>query len=86
MSRLVEAKVELCMAIEQRDAANLEFCAAAHRGDMTGMISFQRQKLQWKNDVSRLVREVGELEAREAGLLADFGPEEEEVSRVSTQK
>lgn len=74
MSRLVEAKVELCMAVEQRDAANLEFCAAARRGDMSGMISFQRQKLQWKNAVSRLVKEVGELEAREAGLLADFGP------------
>ncbi len=74
MSRLVEAKVELAIAAERRDAANLEFCAAAHRGDMSGMISSQRQKLQWKNAVSRLVKEVGELEAREAGLLADFGP------------
>lgn len=64
----------MAIAVERRDAANLEFCAAAHRGDMTGMMSAQRQKLQWKNAVSRLVKEVGELEAREAGLLVDFGP------------
>lgn len=76
MSRLVEAKVELAIAIDRRNTADLEFRAASNRGDMTGMISSQRQKLQWKNAVSLLVKEIGELEAREAWLLADFGPGE----------
>lgn len=74
MSRLVEAKVELAEAAERRDAADMEFRAAASRGDMTGMLSSQRQKVQWRTAVSRLVREVGELEAREAGLIQEFGP------------
>lgn len=80
MSRLVEAKVELAEACERRDAADMEFRAAANRRDAGEMLAAMRQKLHWKNTVSRLVKEIGELEAREAGLLADFGPEEEALS------
>lgn len=78
MNRLVEAKVELAIAIDERNAADLEFRAASNRRDAGGMLDAMRQKLHWKNAVSRLVREVGELEAREAGLRADFGPGAEE--------
>jgi hypothetical protein len=74
VNRLVEAKVELAIAAERRDAADLEFRSASNRRDAAGMLSAMRQKTQWKGAVARLVKEVGELEAREAGLLADFGP------------
>jgi len=74
VSRLVEAKVELAEACERRDAADLEFRAAANRRDTSGMLDAMRQKLHWKAAVSRLVKEIGELEAREAGLVRDFGP------------
>ena len=80
MSRLVEAKVELAVACDNRDAADLEFRSASNRRDAGGMLDAMRQKLQWENAVSRLVKEVGELEAREAALRADFGPEEEALS------
>ena len=74
MSRLVEAKVELAEACERRDAAELEFRSAATRGAVADMGAAWRRRSLERANVSRLVREVGELEAREAGLLADFGP------------
>lgn len=73
MSRLVEAKVELAEACERRDAADLEFRAAAARGDLTGTAAAWQRKQAQRLAITRLVREIGELEAREAGLLASFG-------------
>ena len=74
MSRLVEAKVELIEAGDRLKAADLEFRAASNRRDANGMLGAVAQKTLWRHAVSRLEKEVGELEAREAGLLADFGP------------
>lgn len=80
MSRLVEAKVELAEACERRDAADMEFRAAANRGDLAETASAWRRKQTERLTVTRLVREIGELEAREAGLVRAFGPEEEALS------
>lgn len=74
MNRLVEAKVELAIACERRDAAHLEFVAAINRRDVGATAESWRRKSFERENVARLVKEVGELEAREAGLLADFGP------------
>lgn len=70
----MEAKVELAEACERRDAADLEFRGAANRGDLPETGAAWRRKQSARQDVVRLVREIGELEAREAGLLRDFGP------------
>jgi len=78
MSRLVEAKVELLEAIERRDAADLEFRAAAARGALAEVSESWRRKQTERASVTRLVREIGELEAREAGLVRDFGPATED--------
>ena len=74
MNRLVEAKVELAIACERRDAAHLEFVAAINRHDLAETGAAWRRKQHERDQVNRLVKEIGELEAREAGLLADFGP------------
>jgi hypothetical protein len=73
-NRLVLAKVELAEACERRDAADLDFRAAANRGDLPGTSAAWKRKQAERATVVRLVREIGELEAREAGLLAAFGP------------
>lgn len=70
----MEAKVELAEACERRDAADLEFRGAAARGALAEVSESWRRKQTERASVTRLVREIGELEAREAGLLADFGP------------
>ncbi|HAM58559.1 MAG TPA: hypothetical protein DCQ64_25370 [Candidatus Rokubacteria bacterium] len=77
MNRLDEAKTELAEARDRLKAADLEFRAASNRRDANEMLSAIAQKVLWTNAVSRLVREVGELEACEAWLLADIGPGEE---------
>lgn len=74
MSRLVIAKVELAEACERRDAADLEFRAAAGRGDLPETGAAWKRKQAERQTISRLVREIGELEAREAGLVEAFGP------------
>lgn len=78
MSRLVEAKIELVEAVERRDAADLEFRSAACRGDLPATGAAWKRKQAERQIVVRLLREIGELEAREAGLLRDFGPEPSE--------
>ena len=81
MSRLVIAKVELAEACERRDAADLEFRAAAGRGDLKRTGEAWQRKQKERTEITRLVREIGELEAREAGLVAAFGPgASEEIS------
>lgn len=69
MNRLVEAKVELAEACERRDTAHMEFTSAVQRHDLAETAAAWRRKQHERDQVKRLVREVGELEAREAGLF-----------------
>lgn len=77
MTRLVEAKVELAEACDRRNAADLEFRSAANRHDVGDMVVTARKVSHERRTINRLLDEIGELEAREAALRRDFGPEEE---------
>lgn len=75
MSRLLEAKVELAEACDRRNTADLEFRSAANRHSVSEMLEWQRTVSHERRTINRLLDEIGELEAREAALRRDFGPD-----------